>query len=166
LGGIPWEEDRSVTTISASRPGQRRSVGAVLAIVLLALAAAGCMPADAKTFLDRTNALRASHGVAGLKEHDTLTRKAEAWAQHMAATGRLEHSNLSADLGSLQWRALAENVGYSTPTGDTLKTIHDAFVGSSGHRANLLRSTYTHMGVGVAQDGRGRVWVAEVFAAL
>ena len=155
-----------MTTTSEVRPARRRRIGAVLAIVLLAVAAAGCMPADAKTFLDRTNSLRSSQGVAPLKEHDALTRKAEDWAQRMAATGRLEHSQLSADLGSLRWQALAENVAFTTPTGDTLKTLFDMFASSSGHRANMVNRDFTHMGVGVAKDSRGRVWVAEVFAKL
>ena len=29
-----------------------------------------------------------------------------------------------------------------------------------------MNSSYTHMGVGVAKDKRGRIWVAEVFAQL
>jgi uncharacterized protein YkwD len=154
------------TVVPAHPRARRRSAGALLAIVLLALAAAGCMPSDAKTFLDRTNALRGSYGIRALQEHDTLTQKAEAWAQHMAATGKLSHSNLSDGLGGLSWKALGENVGYSSPTADTLKTIHNLFVSSAPHRANLLNSGFTHMGVGVATDSRGRVWVAEVFARL
>ncbi len=154
-------------TVVPARPNaRRRPAVALLAIVLLALAAAGCMPADAKTFLDRTNALRSSHGVSALKEHDTLTRKAEAWAQHMASTGKLAHSNLSDGLSGLNWKSLGENVGYSYSSGDTLKRIHDLFVSSAPHRANLLNSGFTHMGVGVAKDAQGRVWVAEVFARL
>jgi uncharacterized protein YkwD len=145
---------------------RRRSAGALLAIVLLAVAAAGCMPSDAKTFLSRTNTLRASQGVPALKENDTLTRKAEAWAQYMAKTGRLAHSNLTDGLSGLKWRSLGENVGYSSPTSDTLKSIHNMFVASSGHRANLVNSGYTHMGVGVAKDSKGTIWVAEVFAKL
>ena len=155
-----------MTTISAHTPAKRRSAKAILAIVVLALAAAGCMPKDAKTFLDRTNSLRSSVGVRQLKEHDTLTKKAEDWAQHMAATGKLEHSTLSSNLGSLNWRYLGENVGYSSPTSDTLKTIHNMFVNSAPHKANLVNSKFTHMGVGVAKDKYGRVWVAEVFAQL
>jgi uncharacterized protein YkwD len=166
MGGDPLEENCTMTGIPALRPPKRRSVGGVVAIVLLALTAAACMPKDARTFLDRTNGLRASHGVKALQEHDTLTRKAEAWAQHMASTGRLEHSQLSANLGSLRWRALAENVAYSTPSSDTLRSIHNMFVNSSGHRANMLGRFYTHMGVGVATDRTGKVWVAEVFATL
>ena len=155
------------STVAPAQPrSRRRSAGTLLAIVLLAVAAAGCMPADAKTFLDRTNTLRSSVGVRALKENDTLTRKAEEWAQHMASTGRLEHSNLPDGLSSLNWKALGENVGYSSPTSDTLKTIHNLFVASAPHRANLVNGGFTHMGVGVAKDKAGRVWVAEVFASL
>ena len=115
-----------------------RSAGTLLAILLLAIAAAGCMPAAERTFLDRTNSLRASQGIAKLHENDTLTKKAEAWAQHMASTGRLEHSTMSAGLGSLNWSALGENVGYSSPTSNTLLTIHNMLANSAGHRANMV----------------------------
>jgi uncharacterized protein YkwD len=155
-----------MTMISAKSPMKRRSFTTIIAIVVLALAAAGCMPKDARTFVDRTNSLRASYGIRALNEHDTLTKKAEAWAQHMAKTGVLEHSNLASGLESLNWRMLGENVGYSYPTSDTLKTIHNLFVKSAPHRANLLNSRFTNMGVGVAKDSKGRVWVAEVFAQL
>lgn len=153
-------------TNTAPTQAKRRSMGAILAMVLLALVAAGCMPADAKTFLDRTNALRSSQGVRPLKEHDTLTDKAEAWAQHMARTGKLAHSNISDGLEGLNWRSVGENVGYSSATSDTLLTIHNMFVKSAPHRANLVNSKFTHMGVGVAKDSKGRIWVAEVFAQL
>jgi uncharacterized protein YkwD len=154
------------TVVPAPPRVRRRSAGAVLAIVLLAVAGAGCMPGDAKTFLDRTNALRSSVGVAPLQQNDVLTRKAEEWAQHMAATGQLAHSNLSDGVESLNWTALGENVAYSSPNGDTLAAIHDLFVASAGHRANLVNSGFTHMGVGVATDRSGTVWVSEVFARL
>jgi uncharacterized protein YkwD len=144
----------------------RRSLLAVVAVALLAVALAGCMPDDARTFLDRTNSLRRSYGIAALKEHGTLTDKAEDWARHMAATGRLEHSTLSAGLSGVSWTALGENVGYSSATSNTLLTIHNNFVSSTAHKANLLDSRFTHMGVGVHKDSAGRVWVVEVFARL
>lgn len=144
----------------------RLRTASVLGAVLLAVAAAACMPADARTFLDRANALRASSGVPALQEHDVLTDKAEAWAQHLAATGRLEHSSLGSGLGGLQWRALGENLAVSTPTADTLASLHDLLVSSSEHRANILNRGFTHLGVGVASGADGRVWVVQVFAAL
>jgi uncharacterized protein YkwD len=154
------------TAAPTTSRARRRGAGALLALLLAVVALAGCMPNDARTFLDRTNSLRRSYGVPVLQENDILTDKAEAWARHMASTGRLEHSTLSAGLTGLRWTALAENVGYSTPTSNTLLTIHNMFVRSAAHRANLLSRTYTHMGVGVAKDAAGRVWVVEVFARL
>lgn len=143
----------------------RRTALALLAVVLVTLVA-GCLPPEEQTFLDRTNSLRSANGVAPLREHATLTKKAEDWARHMAATGTLAHSNLSSGLGGLAWKSLGENVGMSSPTSNTLLTIHNKFVSSSGHRANLLNAGFTHMGVGVHKDARGVVWVAEVFAQL
>lgn len=148
------------------RTRARRGGLAIVVIALLAVALAGCMPDDARTFLDRTNSVRKSVGVRTLAENDTLTNKAEAWAQHMASTGTLAHSTLSAGLSSLNWTALGENVGYSYPTSNTLLTIHNKFVASGTHYANLVDSRWTHMGVGVARDSAGRTWVAEVFARL
>ncbi len=145
---------------------RRRSVTAWLAVVLLALAAAGCLGVEEKTFLDRTNSLRSSQGVAPLKSHDTLNKKAEDWARHMATTGRLSHSNLSSGLGGLNWKSLGENVAMSSPTSDTLLTIHNKFVSSGPHRANLVNGKFTHMGIGVYKATDGRVWVTEVFAQL
>ena len=78
-----------------STPSRRRSVGAVVAVLLLALVAAGCMPDDARSFFDRTNNLRKSYGIAAMREHDTLTAKAEDWAQHMASTGTLAAPNVA-----------------------------------------------------------------------
>jgi uncharacterized protein YkwD len=160
----------SITATLPTRPttsrARRRGAGALLAVLVVAVALSGCMPDDSRTFFDRTNSLRRSQGVAALQESGTLTNKAEDWARHMAATGRLEHSTLSAGLGSLRWTALAENVGYSTPTSNTLLTIHNNFVRSGPHYANLVNPKFTHMGVGVAKDGAGRVWVVEVFARL
>ncbi len=155
-----------MSTPAVHRPPRRRRATALLAVVFVAVAAAGCMPADARTFLDRTNALRKSEGVAALQENDILTNKAEAWAQHMASTRVLTHSVLSDGLSGLSWTALAENIGTSSPTSDTLLTIYNQFASSPPHRANMVSSTYTHMGVGVATDKYGHVWVAEVFARL
>jgi len=152
--------------MTSSTTARTRPLALLLAVALLAVAAAGCMPGPERTFLDRTNAGRAYVGVRAVSEHDTLTAKAEDWAQHMAATGVLSHSSLSSGLGGLRWTALGENVGMSSPTSDTLLTIFSAFVSSSSHFANMVDRRYTHMGVGVATDRAGRVWVAEVFAAL
>lgn len=84
----------------------------------------------------------------------------------MASTGRLEHSNASVGVGGLRWTALGENVGYSSPTKNTLLSLLNMLDVSAAHRRNMLDRRFTHMGVGVAKSAGGRVWVVEVFAAL
>jgi uncharacterized protein YkwD len=170
LGTTYWEAMDPMTAVANRteplKSARSRRMAALLAVALLSVLASACMPAQERTFLDRTNSLRQSQGIRPLAEHSALTKKAEDWAQYMARTGRLEHSSLSANLNGLAWRSLGENVAYSSPTSNTLLTLHNQFVNSPGHRANLLNSRFTHMGVGVATDAKGRVWVAEVFAQL
>lgn len=156
----------------SARPGaliptrHRRRLTVLGGVAVLVFAVTACMSADARTFLDRTNDLRASQGVSPLAEHDALTAKAERWAAYLAQTGTLRHSQLTDDLGGLAWQELAENVGVSDPTGDTLLSLQNAFAGSAEHRQNMLNSRYTHLGVGLATGADGRVWVVEVFARL
>ena len=86
-----------------------------------------------------------------------LTAKAEAWAQHMAATGCLCHSNLP-DGVTVGWRKLGENIG----RGPSVASIHDALVHSPLHYANMVDRAFHWVGVGVAYGG-GQMYVAEVF---
>lgn len=151
--------------VPVARPARKRGL-AVIAVVLLALTTSACLPQQEQSFLDRTNALRASEGLRAYQEHGTLTQKAEAWAQHMASTGVLAHSTLSSGLGGLAWKSLGENVGVVPGGNDPWLRCHQMFASSSSHRANLLSTKFTHMGIGVATSGDGRVWVVEVFAQL
>jgi uncharacterized protein YkwD len=102
------------------------------------------------------NSTRRSNGRGPLVMNRQLATKAQAWAERMAREGRLSHSTLSSGVPSC-WRALAENVG----RGGSITGVHNAFLASSGHRANILGS-YSHLGTGHA-TGRGQVWVVHVF---
>jgi hypothetical protein len=114
-------------------------------------------PAAEADFIGRINGLRASRGLGAVQQHPVLTAKAQAWAAHMAATGCLCHSNLS-DGVTVGWRKLGENVG----RGPSVASLHDAFVNSPAHQANMLDGAFGWVGVGVAYGG-GQMWVAEVF---
>ena len=113
-------------------------------------------PGAENDFANRVNALRASVGVGGLTVHPVLTAKAEAWAQHMADSGCLCHSNLP-DGVTVGWRKLGENIG----RGPSVASIHDALVHSALHYANMVDGTFHWIGVGVAY-GNGQMYVAEV----
>ena len=75
----------------------------------------------------------------------------------MAAANRLYHNpNLATDVKNYAWAG--ENVGY----GPDLVTLHQAFMNSPEHRANILSTRFTEIGIAVvAKDGV--LWVAEVF---
>ena len=99
----------------------------------------------------------AKWGAPALGWNNTLAAKAQAWADHMAATNTLSHSVLTQGVGG-GWSTLGENVG----TGGAVHDVHVGFMNSPVHRADILNPSFSSMGVGVAQNG-GRVWVAEVF---
>jgi hypothetical protein len=79
----------------------------------------------------------------------------------MAGRNSLSHDpNLAQDATAVepQWTAVGENVG----VGYTVQQLHDAFMGSSGHRANIMKPTYNQVGVGVAMAG-STMWVTVRF---
>ncbi len=108
-------------------------------------------------FANRVNQVRAAHGLGGVATHSVLTAKAEAWAQHMADSGCLCHSNLP-DGVTVGWRKLGENIG----RGPSVTSIHTALVNSPPHYANMVDPAFHWIGVGVAY-GNGQMYVAEVF---
>ncbi len=107
-------------------------------------------------FASRINAVRVSRGLGALTTHSVLTAKAEAWAQHMASSSCLCHSNLPDGI-TVGWRALAENIG----RGPSVDSLHTALVNSPLHLQNML-GPYRWVGVGVAYSN-GQMYVAEVF---
>ena len=139
-----------------------------LALTTLALALAAVLtgaltaaPAGANTAEDsltaRLNGARSDQGLPSLATRSDLVAVARAQATRMADSGTLYHNpNLTTDVTN--WRWVGENVGY----GPDVQTVHVAFMNSDGHRANILDTDYTQVGVGVVERG-DRVWVAEVF---
>jgi hypothetical protein len=112
--------------------------------------------AEQRRIAQLVNETRGQYQRGGLALRHYLTDKAQAWAEKMARENRLSHSALSAGVPP-GWRGLAENVGY----GSSIAQVHDAFLGSPPHRANVL-GNYNHIGTGYA-TGHGRVWIVQVF---
>lgn len=136
---------------------------AIVALALTALAGllgVGTAPpaaADAHSFTAAVNAERASAGLPPLTLTTDLTVVAQAWSEHMARTGVLEH-NPYYSVQVTGWSMLAENVGF----GPSELVVHEALMASPGHRANILHPAFTQIGVGIAWAGSS-VWVTQVF---
>lgn len=107
-----------------------------------------------------TNSVRASAGLPPLQRDGSLDAMAASWAKELASSGRLRHSNIPSRIVGKPWSTAGENVGY----GPSVGVVHNALVKSSGHYANITGASFTRLGVGVAIDGAGQVWVVEVFA--
>ena len=89
-----------------------------------------------------------------------LMKYAQDWAEQMARRGRLTHSPMRLKMG-LGYPRAAENIAWNQkPEADVMR----AWMGSWGHRANILHSAMDSIGVGVADSGRGPYWCA-CFAA-
>lgn len=149
------------TAAPRRRVTRRRSALLAVLIGCAALAVSACTPESWATF-DMINSARAQNGRAGVEFNGDLWFKAQAWSDRLSADGYLHHSNLADGVGHLPWRSLGENVG----VGYSLGSIHNAFMGSSGHRANILNPAFNYAAVGVTQDGYGRYWVTEVFMQM
>lgn len=118
--------------------------------------------ADASTeaaFLSRINDERAAVGLAPLSVDSGLRAHARNHSAEMAASGGIYHSSsdeLVAAAGT-GWTKVGENVG----KGGSVGALHDAFMASPGHKANIL-GEYNYAGVGVTISGDS-IYVTVVF---
>jgi len=138
-----------------------RAVAALVAVSTLVLSLLVMVdPAAASgSFI---NDERSRAGLPPVEMHDGLASLAAQHAQAMADENRLYHSsNLGDRVGTKvpNWEAVAENVGM----GGSLDEVHEAFMQSSSHRANVL-GNFNLAGVAAVTDAEGQVWVAQVFA--
>jgi hypothetical protein len=93
-----------------------------------------------------------------------LEQIATAHAEAMVRTKRLAHDVgsglLTARAKSLNAEALGENVAHS----ETLTSANQGLSRSPSHRRNRTQEEWSSMGVGVARDTDGTLWVCETFA--
>ena len=118
---------------------------------------------------DLTNVERSRAGVSPLRVEGRLMKAAQMQAEQMASLGRMDHvlsdgpypapqDRLAA--AGYKWRAFAENIAYGQRGAED---VTDSWMGSAGHRANMLNGSYTEIGTGYAVDARGRSYFVQVF---
>lgn len=112
------------------------------------------------------NAVRAQHGLAALTVDARVQRAAQVRAAETAQSfshTRPNGSSFSTALteAGVTYRTAGENIAYgqSTP-----QAVVDAWMNSSGHRANILSSSYTTIGVGYTVVNGTAYW-AQLFTA-
>ena len=141
------------------RPRRRRRVVALLALGLtVSLVASSCVSSDQTTVFNQINNSRTSRGIGATGANQWLSDFAQDWAEWMAATCTVGHSRTYASANPYRWRRLAENVGRAT----SLSAMHNAFMNSTSHRANILNPAFNYSGTGVAK-GCGYYFVVHEF---
>lgn len=129
------------------------------AATLLSSGTALASATDASAFVSKINAERRAAGLKALIVKSDLAAVARSHSAEMAEAGTIYHN------GSLMrqvrgWREIGENVGM----GPDVDTLHEAFMRSESHRANIERATYNEVGIGVVIADDGTMFVTEVFA--
>lgn len=91
------------------------------------------------------NLERTRRGLGPLKISERLMLDARSWSQTQANRNRMYHSRMG----------YGENVAYGQ---DSPQEVMRAWMNSRGHRANILNSKYTTIGVGAVTNGRSIYW--------
>jgi hypothetical protein len=127
-----------------------------VAVTLAPAVTASAAPADDIYAL--VNQARWANGQAGLIRNAAMDQVAADWVATMAANGTMAHNPDYASQIPGGWTAAAENVarGHSSGT-----AMHDGWMGSPGHRANIL-GDYTDIGIAFLSSG-GTTWGVQVF---
>ncbi|WP_214842825.1 CAP domain-containing protein [Exiguobacterium sp. s150] len=117
--------------------------------------------------LSETNKERQAAGLSVLGASAEANRVAQVRADEMARTGQFSHQlrengspGDTLDAYNVSYRGWGENIymGSSDPA-----TAVRAWMNSSGHRANILNTRFTHLGTGAAKNAQGQTIHVQVF---
>lgn len=119
----------------------------------------------AQAVLAEVNAARAKNGLSALTLDASMNRAAAVRAAELAQSFSHTRPNGSRGLTALNeagvsYRTAGENIASGQ---QTAQAVVSAWMNSSGHRANILSSSFGRMGVGQATIG-GRTYWVQLFA--
>lgn len=117
-----------------------------------------------------TNTKREEKGIVVLKRNALLDAAAQMKAEDMAEKGYYAHVSpdgvtpmFFVERAGYRYLAIGENLVVQRTDA---KQVVDAFMGSPGHRANILRKDFTEIGVGVAKGtykGKDTTFTVQIF---
>jgi uncharacterized protein YkwD len=132
-------------------------------------------PAVESRILELTNVERISRGLRALEPDAGLTLAARAHSEQMARLGFFDHVGGSPPDRTLQQRVaraastvitVGENIAKFSPRPDLAGEMVRGWMSSPGHRANVLKAEFTHLGVGVVRDRTGEYLATQVFGRI
>lgn len=147
-------EQRRVATTGSTVLGGSGTVSAAAA----SLVSCASLHASATELLDQINEQRAEAGVRPLVMDDCLSRMAGGWASAMARgtmTGSAHNPSLTAEARACSLKGWGENVGRTFGSNPNTDEMMERWLGSTYHRANMLKGSFTHIGIGVDRGTNG-----------
>ena len=118
--------------------------------------------------LEIVNIERAARGLPSLQWDCPVSEVAYAHSLDMDVRSYFAHTNPDGqgpaarlNANGVGYSAAGENIYRRSPSGSAVHAMH-AWMGSAGHRANILSSAYSHLGVGVHRTESG-TWFTQVF---
>jgi len=132
------------------RPPLVGLVAALAALSFVLPATAATAGSREASLLREVNRVRAQHGLAGLRVDARLQRAARAHSREMVASNTFSHGAFGSRM--LQFAVTGsiagENLAWGTGNRGTARGIVAAWLASPEHRANLLRPSFTRVGIG------------------
>lgn len=114
------------------------------------------LSSDEQRLINLVNEERVKAGLNPLQVDMDLVRVAKTKSHDMAENNYFSH--VSPTLGTVYTMLDRERISYSRAGENIARAAsvtraHELFMNSSGHRANILHSGYTHIGVGIVKYG-------------
>lgn len=122
---------------------------------------------EANEVIKLVNIERSKNGLAPIKVNAELSKVATTKAQDMIDKNYFNHTSPTYGTPfdmmkkfNINYTAAGENIAYGqkTPT-----IVMNGWMNSSGHRANILNSNFTEIGVGVVKDKNGTPYWVQMF---
>lgn len=131
-------------------------------------------PAEGQLF-DLLNATRVANGLKPVVRIPAFDNFAREWSTYMAGGGCVERDGaqlchrenlamIASAVSPRGWTRAGENVG-TVPDGGSIEALHQAFLNSASHRANMLSPYFNAVGIGVHFDPNGRLFVTFEYIA-
>lgn len=116
--------------------------------------------------LQMVNDERRKEGLPALRADPEIREVAREHSKDMFAKGYFAHVNKKGITPAQRVRQAGVRyltVGENLALGPTLRICHEGLMNSPGHRANILRSQYGRLGIGILDGGRHGLMVTQNF---
>ena len=153
-------------TVTITNPAGRSSALLVDRVSFVAARSHAVAPLDdayETRIVQLVNSHRTAAGLPRLAVSPCADRFAEDWSATMARTSAFQHRPaLGTVMTTCRGKAVGENIAAGAVTADQMMAM---WMRSPGHRANILSSRFTHIGVAAATVG-GRTYGTQNFLRL